>query len=111
VSYALYASLVQRLSRSATRSAVSSSVCGNPSANANVATCVQLVTNAGNVVVVVVVVGGNDAITTCGVCVGACALPGLNSTKTPVIRLIRPVVILWVIILLFPFGRGFPMFR
>jgi hypothetical protein len=100
---------LQRLSRTATRSAVSSSLGGNPSAKANDATCVQVVTNAGKVVVVVV--GGNDAITTCGVGVGACALPGLNNTKTPVIRAIAPVVNLWIIILLLPFGRGFPMCR
>ena len=106
MSKALYASLVQRLSRTATRKAVSSSLGGNPSARANVATCVHVVTNAGNVVVVV---GGNEATTTCGVWVGACALPGLNNTKTPVIRPIKPVVILCKIILLTPFGKGFPM--
>ena len=100
---------MQRLSLTATRRAVSSSLGGNPSAKANDATCVQVVTNAGNVVVVVV--GGNDAITTCGVSVGACAFPGLKTNKTPIIRAIAPVVILWVIILLLPFGRGFPMFR
>ena len=47
----LYASLEHRLSRTATRRAVSSSLGGNPSAKANVATCVQVVTNAGIVVV------------------------------------------------------------
>ena len=81
---------MQRLSRTATFKAVSSSLGGNPSARANVATCVHVVTNAG-IVVVVVVVGGREAITTCGVVVGACALPGLNNTKTPVIRPIKPV--------------------
>ena len=89
VSSALKASLVQRLSRTATRNAVSSSLGGNPSARANVATCVQVVTNAG--IVVVVVVGGNEAITTCGVGVGACALVALNNTKTPATSAIAPV--------------------
>jgi hypothetical protein len=90
VSSALNASLVQRLSRTATFKAVSSSLGGNPSARANVATCVQVVTNAG-IVVVVVVVGGNEAITTCGVWVGACALLALNNTKTPATSAIAPV--------------------
>ena len=89
VSYGLKASLVQRLSLTATRSAVSSSLGGNPSARAKVATCVHVVTNKG--IVVVVVVGGREAITTCGATVGACALVTLNNTKTPVIRLIAPV--------------------
>jgi hypothetical protein len=84
----LKASLVQRLSRTATFKAVSSSVGGNPSARASVATWVQVVTNAGNVVVVV---GGSEAITTCGEVVGACALEALKTTKTPVIMPIAPV--------------------
>jgi len=91
VSYALKASLVQRLSRTATFKAVSSSLDGNPSARANDATCVQVVTNAG-IVVVVVVVAGNEAGTTCGVVVGACALLTLNITKTPITNAIAPVV-------------------
>ena len=90
VSNALKASLVQRLSRTATFKAVSSSLGGNPSAKAKVATCEHVVTNAG-IVVVVVVVAGIEAGTTCGVIVGACALPRLNNTKTPVIRPIAPV--------------------
>ncbi len=97
------------LSRTATRRAVSISLGGKPSANANVATCVQVLTYFGTVVVVVV--GGNDAGTTCVFSVGACALPGLKTNKTPIISAIAPVVILWVIILLLPFGKGFPMFR
>jgi len=87
VSSALNASLVQRLSRTATFKAVSSSVGGNPSARANVATCVQVVTNAGNVVVV----GGKEATTTGWVWVGACALLAVNNTKTPATSAIAPV--------------------
>lgn len=86
---------MQRLSRTATRSAVSSSLGGNPSANANDATCVQLVTNAGTVVVVVV--GGKDAVTTCANSLGACALLGPKANETPKNRVINPVVNLWVI--------------
>ena len=91
VSYALKASLVQRLSRTATFKAVSSSLGGNPSARAKVATWVQVVTNAG-IVVAVVVVAGNEAGTTCVVVVGACALLALNITKTPITNAIAPVV-------------------
>jgi hypothetical protein len=97
VSYALKASLVQRLSRVATRNAVSNSLGGNPSARASVATCVHVVTNAG-IVVAVVVVAGSRAGTTCVVVVGACALLALNITKTPITKAIAPVVNLCITI-------------
>jgi hypothetical protein len=92
---ALKASLVQRLSRTATFKAVSSSLGGNPDAKAKVATCEHVVTNAGNVVVVVVV-DGKNAGTTCGVGSGACALLKPNATESTKTRAIMPVVILWL---------------
>ena len=95
MSIALNASLVQRLSRTATRKAVSSSLGGNPAARAKVATCEHVVTNAGNVVLVVVV-DGRTAGTTCGVGSGACALLKPNATESTQIRAIIPVVILWL---------------
>ena len=93
---ALNASLVQRLSRTATRRAVSSSLGGNPSARANVATWAHVVTNAGNVVLVVVV-DGRTAGAICGAGSGACALLEPKINETPKTRLNTPVVILWVI--------------
>jgi hypothetical protein len=114
VSLALKASLVQRLSRTATFNAVFSSACGNPSATANVATCEHVVTNAGNVVVVVVV-DGNTAGTTCGLGSGACALLKPKAIESTKIRAIMPVVILWLsskfICCGFPFGKGYPTCR
>jgi hypothetical protein len=86
---------VQRLSRTATLSAVSSSLGGNPAARANVATCEHVVTNAGNVVLVVVV-DGITATTTCAVGSGACALLEPKTNETPKIRVKTPVTILWV---------------
>ena len=92
---ALNASLVQRLSRTATRRAVSSSLGGNPDARAKVATCEQVVTKEGNVVLVVVV-DGKTAGATCGAGSGACALLEPKTNETPKIRVIRAVAILWV---------------
>ena len=113
MSCGLNASLVQRLSRTATRSAVSSSLGGNPSARANVATCAHVVTNAGKVVVVVVVVGITAGATT-GAGAGACAVFGENAKETPKSSVIRPVAILWVtkaiIVSAFPFGTGYPKY-
>jgi hypothetical protein len=111
---ALNASLVQRLSRTATFNAVSSSLGGNPDARAKVATCEHVVTNAGNVVVVVVV-DGKTAGTTCGVGSGACALLKPKATESTKTRAIMPVVILWLsskfICCGFPFGKGYPTCR
>ena len=90
VSVALKASLVQRLSRTATFNAVFSSACGNPSATAKVATCEHVVTNAG-IVVVVVVVDGKTTGTTCGVGAVACALLKPKAIKTPKTRANKPV--------------------